>query len=91
MVLAFNGGMLTLPCFYAFLNAVDSLLAGGRQLDLDWRRLRGHGLRRVLRHVFLRARVTGASAWISYARRAELLMSAATPRRCWSPLPSPGR
>ncbi len=36
MVLAFNGGTLMLLCFYAFLNAVDSLLIGGRQLDFDW-------------------------------------------------------
>lgn len=36
MVLAFNGGTLMLLCFYAFLNAVDSLLAGGRQLNFDW-------------------------------------------------------
>jgi cation diffusion facilitator family transporter len=36
MVLAFNGGMLMLLCFYAFLNAVDGFLAGGRQLDFDW-------------------------------------------------------
>lgn len=36
MVLAFNGGMLMLLCFYAFLNAVDSLLAGGRALAFDW-------------------------------------------------------
>ena len=36
MVLAFNGGTLMLLCFYAFLNAVDSILAGGRQLDFDW-------------------------------------------------------
>jgi cation diffusion facilitator family transporter len=36
MVLAFNGGMLMLLCFYAFLNAVDSFLGGGRQLDFDW-------------------------------------------------------
>jgi predicted Co/Zn/Cd cation transporter (cation efflux family) len=36
MVLAFNGGTLMLLCFYAFLNAVDSLLAGGRRLDFDW-------------------------------------------------------
>ncbi len=36
MVLAFNGGMLMLLCFYAFLNAVDSFLAGGRQLNFDW-------------------------------------------------------
>ncbi|WP_422031633.1 cation diffusion facilitator family transporter [Reyranella sp.] len=36
MVLAFNGGTLMLLCFYAFLNAIDSLLAGGRHLDFDW-------------------------------------------------------
>jgi cation diffusion facilitator family transporter len=36
MVLAFNGGTLMLLCFYAFLNAVDSLLSGGRQLAFDW-------------------------------------------------------
>src|SRR5262245_10551181 len=36
MVLAFNGGTLMLLCFYAFLNAIDSFLAGGRQLDFDW-------------------------------------------------------
>lgn len=36
MVLAFNGGTLMLLCFYAFLNAVGSVLAGGRQLAFDW-------------------------------------------------------
>lgn len=36
MVLAFNGGTLMLLCFYAFLNSVDSLLTGGRQLNFDW-------------------------------------------------------
>jgi cation diffusion facilitator family transporter len=36
MVLAFNGGTLMLLCFYAFINAVDSFLAGGRQLAFDW-------------------------------------------------------
>lgn len=36
MVLAFNGGTLMLLCFYAFLNAIGSLLAGGRHLDFDW-------------------------------------------------------
>ena len=36
MVLAFNGGTLMLLCFYAFLNAINSLLAGGRLLDFDW-------------------------------------------------------
>ena len=34
MVLAFNGGTLMLLCFYAFLNAVDSFLAGGRAARL---------------------------------------------------------
>jgi cation diffusion facilitator family transporter len=36
MVLAFNGGTLMLLCFYAFLNAVDSFLGGGRQINFDW-------------------------------------------------------
>ncbi len=36
MVLAFNGGTLMLLCFYAFINAVGSFLAGGRQLAFDW-------------------------------------------------------
>ena len=36
MVLAFNGGTLMLLCVYAFINAVDSFLAGGRQLAFDW-------------------------------------------------------
>jgi cation diffusion facilitator family transporter len=36
MVLAFNGGTLMLLCFYAFLNAIASLLDGGRQLAFDW-------------------------------------------------------
>jgi len=36
MVLAFNGGTLMLLCFYAFLNAVDSFLGGGRVLAFDW-------------------------------------------------------
>lgn len=36
MVLAFNGGTLMLLCFYAFLNAIDSFLTGGRRLDFDW-------------------------------------------------------
>jgi len=36
MVLAFNGGVLMFLCFYAFINAVGSLLAGGRELELDW-------------------------------------------------------
>ncbi len=36
MVLAFTGGTPMLLCVYAFLNAVDSLLGGGRQLNFDW-------------------------------------------------------
>jgi cation diffusion facilitator family transporter len=36
MVLAFNGGTLMLLCFYAFINAVDSFLGGGRDLAFDW-------------------------------------------------------
>ncbi len=36
MVLAFNGGTLMLLCVYAFVNAVGSFLAGGRQLAFDW-------------------------------------------------------
>lgn len=36
MVLAFNGGVLMLLCAYAFINAVGSILDGGRVLDLDW-------------------------------------------------------
>ena len=36
MVLAFNGGTLMLLCAYAFVNAVASLLAGGRHLQFDW-------------------------------------------------------
>jgi cation diffusion facilitator family transporter len=36
MVLAFNGGTLMLLCLYAFVNAVDSFLAGGRVIDFDW-------------------------------------------------------
>jgi len=36
MVLAFNGGTLMLLCVYAFVNAIDSFLAGGRPLAFDW-------------------------------------------------------
>lgn len=35
MVLALNGGVLMLLCFYAFLNAVGDILAGGRELNFD--------------------------------------------------------
>lgn len=35
MVVAFNGSVLMLLCFYAFLNAVRGLLSGGRELDFD--------------------------------------------------------
>ena len=36
MVLAFNGSVLMFLCLYAFINAVGSILAGGRELELDW-------------------------------------------------------
>ena len=36
IVLAFNGSVLMFLCLYAFINAVGSLLAGGRELALDW-------------------------------------------------------
>lgn len=36
MVLTLNGCVLVLLCFYAFINAVTSLLAGGRELAFDW-------------------------------------------------------
>ncbi|MDS4043104.1 MAG: cation diffusion facilitator family transporter [Candidatus Competibacter sp.] len=36
MVLAFNGSVLMFLCLYAFINAVGSFLAGGRELELDW-------------------------------------------------------
>jgi len=36
IALVFNGTVLMFLCLYAFINAVDSLLAGGRELQLDW-------------------------------------------------------
>lgn len=36
MVLAFNGALLSLLSLYAFVNAVGSLLSGGRVLVFDW-------------------------------------------------------
>lgn len=36
LVLAINGGLLTLLCVYAFLNAAGSLLSGGHELAFDW-------------------------------------------------------
>lgn len=36
IVLAFNGSVLMFLCLYAFINAVGSVLAGGRELELDW-------------------------------------------------------
>ena len=36
LVLAFNGSMLTLLCVYAFINAVNGILKGGRELELGW-------------------------------------------------------
>ncbi|GHC20926.1 cation diffusion facilitator family transporter [Aidingimonas halophila] len=35
MVAALNGSILTLLCFYAFLNAVQGLMEGGRELAFD--------------------------------------------------------
>lgn len=35
LVLVFNGGTLVLLCLYAFINAIGSLLSGGRELDFD--------------------------------------------------------
>jgi predicted Co/Zn/Cd cation transporter (cation efflux family) len=36
MVLAFNGGLLSLLSFYAFVNAVGTILDGGRALEFGW-------------------------------------------------------
>jgi predicted Co/Zn/Cd cation transporter (cation efflux family) len=36
MVLVFNGSVLILLSVYAFINAMGSLLSGGRELDFDW-------------------------------------------------------
>ncbi|HEV7305416.1 cation diffusion facilitator family transporter [Ensifer sp.] len=36
MVLLFNAGLLASLSFYALINAVDSLLTGGRELAFDW-------------------------------------------------------
>lgn len=36
LVLTLNGCVLVLLCFYAFINAVTSLLDGGRELAFDW-------------------------------------------------------
>ncbi|KTD36380.1 cation efflux protein [Legionella nautarum] len=36
MVLVFNGSMLILICAYAMINAIGSLLSGGRELNFDW-------------------------------------------------------
>ena len=35
MVLVFNGSILILLCVYALINAIGSLLSGGRELDFD--------------------------------------------------------
>ncbi|RUR10544.1 cation diffusion facilitator family transporter [Legionella sp. km772] len=35
LVLVFNGGTLVLLCLYALMNAIGSLLSGGRELDFD--------------------------------------------------------
>ena len=36
MVLFFNGSVLILLCVYAMVNAIGSLLSGGRELNFDW-------------------------------------------------------
>ncbi len=36
IVLLFNGGLLTLLSAYAFVNAVGTLLSGGRELEFGW-------------------------------------------------------
>jgi cation diffusion facilitator family transporter len=36
IVLVFNGSTLILLCAYALINALGSLLSGGRELDFDW-------------------------------------------------------
>ncbi|MBP9643500.1 MAG: cation diffusion facilitator family transporter [Budvicia sp.] len=36
LVLAFNGSLLVLLCFYAFINAVKGIFDGGRELELGW-------------------------------------------------------
>jgi len=36
MVLVFNGSVLILLCVYALINAIGSLLSGGRELNFDW-------------------------------------------------------
>lgn len=36
MALVFNGSILILLSVYAFVNAIGSLLSGGRELDFDW-------------------------------------------------------
>lgn len=36
IVLVFNGSVLILLCAYALINAIGSLLSGGRELDFDW-------------------------------------------------------
>lgn len=36
MVLVFNGSILILLCAYALINAIGSLLSGGRELNFDW-------------------------------------------------------
>ena len=36
MVIVFNGSILILLCAYALINAIGSLLSGGRELNFDW-------------------------------------------------------
>ncbi|MFD1331484.1 cation diffusion facilitator family transporter [Methylopila musalis] len=36
LVLAVNGGLLTVICFYAFVSSVMALFSGGHELSFDW-------------------------------------------------------
>jgi predicted Co/Zn/Cd cation transporter (cation efflux family) len=36
LVLAFNGSLLSVLCFYAFVNAVKGILDGGHELEFGW-------------------------------------------------------
>ncbi|GLK75739.1 cytochrome c551 [Methylopila jiangsuensis] len=36
LVLAVNGGLLTVICFYAFVSSVTALFSGGHELAFDW-------------------------------------------------------
>ncbi len=94
MVLAFNGGTLMLLCFCAFLNAVDSFLEGGRQLDFDWAIAYAvDRLRDLLRHVLLRAprQPPHRLDFMRLDAQSWLMSAADHLGACWSPSASPGR